>query len=271
MGVEKPMRKILSGVPATAFLTALARNEATEDPNIDFMDEYAKRFAELCPSGIRSITRGTIGLSTAITRSRIIDELINEVLLDPSVNCFVNLGAGFDARPYRLQGLSRIRSIEIDLPEILECKEATLSEEDSPGELSRVPCDLTNLDQLAGVLAEHCRGAKVLLLSEGLLTYFPTSFVSDLASLIVRCNIVSSWITDVMTIQSAEYLSLVSRQEGFGDIEMFGLQDLEVFESNGWNCDRYFPLPSAHSAPSSDLGVASSTRIIDGVIQLRRL
>ena len=265
------MRSISSGVSATAFLTALARNEATEDPNIEFADHYAKRFAELCPPGIRSITRGTIGLSTAVARSRIIDELITEALRDSLVDCFLNLGAGFDSRPYRLDELCRIKSIEIDLPEILEFKEAILPEGESPGELRRVSCDLSNLDELANALTSHCCGTNVLLISEGLLTYFPTSFVSDLATWIFRLNIVSNWIADVITIPSAEHLSLMSRQQGFRNIEMYGLQDLEVFESHGWRCDRYLPLPSARSIRTREPGVAFSKRIIDGVIQLSRL
>ncbi|MEU6238939.1 hypothetical protein, partial [Kitasatospora sp. NPDC047058] len=53
-------------VPATAFLTALARAGATAGPRGLLHDPYAERFAVHCPAAIRRVTRHTAGTSSLV-------------------------------------------------------------------------------------------------------------------------------------------------------------------------------------------------------------
>jgi len=56
----------------------------------------------------------------------------------------VNLAAGLDTRPYRVQLPASLKRIEVDLPEILAYKEESLKTEKPACRLERVRADLSN-------------------------------------------------------------------------------------------------------------------------------
>ena len=54
----------------------------------------------------------------------------------------INLAAGLDSRPYRIQLHTSLRWIEIDLPAMLNYKQEVLADERPLCALERVPLDL---------------------------------------------------------------------------------------------------------------------------------
>ncbi len=251
-------------VSITAYLTALARAEATEDPSSDFNDEFAARFAELCPAWILSITRDTAGRSVTAARTSIIDRMIGEVLERDEIDVCVNLGAGFDSRPFRLDWPPGCRIIEIDKPSVLDVKDRLLPTTASCASVERVRCDVTDLDALVGLLADRIRTGRLLVVSEGLLPYFDQSYVSSLAVQLTRLSTSAWWICDVLSEESASRLSRASRSADVA-LDMVGMQDLRAFEVNGWLCDALTLLPSAH-VPTGRLRSATSATTTTSVV-----
>ncbi|GAA2803933.1 class I SAM-dependent methyltransferase [Kitasatospora sp. CM 4170] len=258
-------------VPATAFLTALARAEATADPRSGLRDPYAEHFAAHCPAAIRRVTRHTAGTSSLVTRTVAVDGLLTGLFAEraadpvgPPWEVCVNLGAGFDARPYRLAWPAHCRVIEIDCAPVLDLKDRLLPTAAAPVPVERLRCDLRDLTALAGLLRPRTAGRRVLLLAEGLLTYLPEAQVRALAAELA--GIGDAWICDVLSVASAGGLTAAARTAGT-PLTMHGLADLTPFEATGWRCDHLDLLPTAQLSPRPG---ATTGLLPDSVLRLRR-
>ena len=62
---------------------------------------------------------------SVVIRTRVIDSFVQQ-LIAGGVETVINLGAGLDTRPYRLDLPASLRWIEVDLPQIIDLKEARL-------------------------------------------------------------------------------------------------------------------------------------------------
>jgi O-methyltransferase involved in polyketide biosynthesis len=112
----------------------------------------------------------------------------------------VNLAAGLDARPYRMQLPSSLKWIEVDLPEILAYKEELLKAEKPVCRLERVRLDLSNAEirrSLFGRLAGEA--TKALVITEGLLIYLRGQDVSVLAEDFRSFPAFTRWVLDIVS------------------------------------------------------------------------
>ena len=113
-----------------------------------FMDTHAKavfdRFSDLRFPNI-----------TNATRTRIIDDWLRDRLLADPEQLIILLGAGFDARAFRLPGG---RFIEIDEPGLIAEKDRVLPAAKAPQPLTRIPIDFATerlADKLQAIEGEH--------------------------------------------------------------------------------------------------------------------
>ncbi|MBS2963479.1 class I SAM-dependent methyltransferase [Actinocrinis puniceicyclus] len=259
-------------LPATAYLTAVARAEATLDPACDLVDEYAARFAELCPPSVRAITAHTGGLSVVAARTTTIDAMLTRALERRAPGVFVNLGAGFDARPYRLDPGAwppGCRVVEVDVASILDVKDRLLPPAEAAVPIERVRCDLRFLGDLDRALRPRTEGERLLLLAEGLLTYLPEPQLAGLARTLAGFGASASWICDALSTDSARVLTRASRGAG-SKLTMYGLTDVRAFEENGWRCEDISLLPTARVQRSAGPGVGATSQLPDCVLSLRR-
>ncbi|MFD8143670.1 class I SAM-dependent methyltransferase [Streptomyces sp. NPDC059708] len=254
-------------VPATAFLTALARARATAGPDGAPLDPYADRFARHCPDSVVRATRHTAGTSVVIARTLLIDRLLSGLLAAGPWEVCVNLGAGFDARTHRLDWPGPVRVVEIDAAPVLDLKDRLLPAASAPVPVERLRCDLRDPAALAGLLRPRTAGRRTLLLAEGLLTYLPADRVRALAAVLGEtAGPGGAWICDVLSPASARTLTAAARAART-DLTLHGLPDLTAFESAGWRCERLEPLPTARP-PLRATGTAR--QLPDGVLQLTR-
>jgi len=110
----------------------------------------------------------------------------------------VNLAAGLDTRPYRMQWPASLKWIEVDLPEILAYKEELLKAQKPACTLERVRADLSNAEirrSLLGRLAGEA--TNVLVITEGLLIYLRAEEVSALAEDLKRFAVFKRWVLDI--------------------------------------------------------------------------
>ena len=132
-----------------------------------------------------------------VTRTKLIDDLITDAVHN-GCDRVINLAAGFDTRPYRLELPAGIAWIEADLPEIIDEKQRLLTGETAQCRLSRVAVDLADESSRGAFLADATSGARdTLVITEGLLLYLNEHQVRALAHDLHRPEI-RWWITDVI-------------------------------------------------------------------------
>lgn len=172
-----------------------------------------------------------------IARTYAFDGIICEQLAQ-GVDLVVNLAAGLDARPYRMDLPSSVRWVEVDLPEILDYKERILSGENPKCELERVRMDLADAEarrELFERLAS--KAARALVISEGLLPYLSEEGVGALAGDLARPKSFQRWVFEMM---SPGLLKMVQKNthEQFGDsvarLQFAPANGPDFFSNHGW-------------------------------------
>jgi methyltransferase (TIGR00027 family) len=132
-----------------------------------------------------------------ITRTYLIDEFVRAEV-QRGADMVVNLAAGLDSRPYRMQLPPSLHWIEVDLPEILTYKEAILRDEKPVCTLERIRLDLSDLAARRRLFADFAaRARRVLVITEGLLIYLTSDAVAELAKDLAAPVSFHSWILDL--------------------------------------------------------------------------
>jgi methyltransferase (TIGR00027 family) len=124
------------------------------------------------------------------------------------VDLVVNLAAGLDTRPYRMELPASLRWVEVDLPDMIRYKESSLDGETPVCSLERIALDLADREarrDLLGRLAS--RGHRGLVLTEGLLIYLEPQQVGDLASDLAAATALRDWVTDLSSPGLLRWLS----------------------------------------------------------------
>ena len=188
---------LIRNVSDTARWVAFYRAEESSRPDAVFSDPYARRLA-----GERGEQIARSGPFTGknswpfVARTYLFDRIIQEQI-QQGVDMVVNLAAGLDARPYRMDPPSGLKWIEVDLPEILAHKEEILGDEKPICALERVRLDLSDVAarrQLFHDLGR--RTTRALIVTEGLLTYLTEDEVGALARDLAAPPSFHSWLLD---------------------------------------------------------------------------
>lgn len=189
---------LIRNVSDTALWVAVYRAQETERPDAHFRDPFARRLAgERGEQIARSMSHGRDNAWSMITRTCLADDLIYGQIKE-GVDMVINLAAGLDSRPYRMQLPSTLKWIEIDLPEILAYKTEILRDETPVCSLERIPLDLSNAPARRELFADLSRRAnKILINSEGLLIYLNRDDVAGLAKDLAAPATFQSWILDL--------------------------------------------------------------------------
>jgi methyltransferase (TIGR00027 family) len=142
---------------------------------------------------------------SVVMRTCIIDDFVRWAIAD-GVDTVLNLGAGLDTRPYRMDLPESLVWIEADYPSVIEFKEEKLKEETPRCRLERVKVDLADAaarrPMLAGV---NARAKKMLVLTEGVVLYLSEEEVGSLADDLKATTQVQYWVTEYFDPQVAKY------------------------------------------------------------------
>src|SRR6266487_4750761 len=161
----------ISSVSDTARWVAMYRAMESERPDALFHDPYARRLAG--PAGqqiLASMPQGRRWAWPMIVRTAVMDEIIMRVARDEGLDTIVNLAAGLDARPYRLDLPSQLHWIDVALEGILSYREGALAGERPRCRVEFVRADMTDQAARRALFQRVGAGAKrALVISEGLL------------------------------------------------------------------------------------------------------
>jgi methyltransferase (TIGR00027 family) len=203
---------LIRDISDTARWVAAYRARETERPDAVFRDPYARALAgERGEQIARAMPFAEKNSWPFVARTYLFDRFIaKEVALGTDV--VLNLAAGLDTRPYRMTLPPELRWIEVDLPEILDYKEAVLADAKPACRLERVRIDLSNQDARRGLFARVGGSARrALVLCEGLLIYLMAAEVGALAADLAATPHVERWIVD---IQSPGLLKMLAEKTG---------------------------------------------------------
>lgn len=195
-----PKTPLLRSVSDTALLVAYHRAMETKRPDALFRDEIAVRLSEGRGEEIaRKLTYGRRMAWTTIVRTLLIDDIVRR-LVDGGVDGVVNLAAGLDARPYRLQLPRSLRWIEVDLPAMVRDKTEALAGQTPVCQLERVAVDLADAGARRAFFSRIASELRnVLVITEGLLVYLPPDTVGQLADDLAAQPAIRHWATDLAT------------------------------------------------------------------------
>ena len=194
---------LIRNVSDTARLVAVDRAVETERPDALFRDPFARRLAG--ERGARIAKSNPLGGSKSgvgwpiVTRTYVIDRMIQAHIAQGG-DAVINLAAGLDTRPYRMDMPSSLQWIEVDLPEILAHKEEILRGEKPVCSLERVRLDLSDVPARREFFARVGRQSrKALVITEGLVVYLSSDEVSLLAQDLSAQPSFRSWIVDLVS------------------------------------------------------------------------
>src|SRR5471030_2653313 len=173
---------LIRDVSDTARWMAVYRARESDREDAAFRDPFARALAgERGERIAASLKFGEDNAWSFIARTYLFDRYVARVVKH-GADMVVNLAAGLDTRPYRMELPASLRWVEVDLPDILDYKEEILGDAKPVCELERVRLDLSNEDGRRGLFADLGRRAKhVLVIAEGLVVYLMPDAVASLA------------------------------------------------------------------------------------------
>jgi methyltransferase (TIGR00027 family) len=186
----------ITHVSDTARWTALHRATESARPDALFSDPLAERLAgEQGRAIVARVPRSSRNGWWLVARTKIIDDAIANAIAG-GCDRVLNLAAGLDTRPYRLELPSELTWVEADLPRLLEEKAQALADQAPRCRLTRTAVDLADPHARNAFLDDALDGAtKALVLTEGLLMYLEERDVVALSAAIKRPE-VAWWMLD---------------------------------------------------------------------------
>jgi methyltransferase (TIGR00027 family) len=235
---------LIENVSDTAFWIAHYRGLESERTDALFHDPLAFRLAGDHGRKIARAMPGAAFTSWAVVmRTCIIDDYIRFAITE-GVDTVLNLGAGLDTRPYRMDLPSSLVWIEVDYPDIIAFKEERLQNESPRCRLSRLKRDLANKTEREQVLADaNARAKKILVLTEGVVPYLSEEDVASLAGELKSLDRVAYWVVDYISPIASKYRPRQMKRKLQNAPFKFEPEDWSgFFERHGWRSKemRYF-------------------------------
>ena len=234
----------IAHVSDTALWVAYYRHMESERPDAIFNDPYARMLSGEKGEAIVNAMRSGRQMAWAmIVRTKVFDEVILELIATEGVDLVINLAAGLDARPWRLDLPAALRWVDVDFPDMLEYKASRLRNEVPHCRYEAVATDLADPTTRAGVFARISgRATRTLVLSEGLLIYLHADEVASLARDLATIPSARWWLMDLASPRLLKWMTRSWAKQGKMGTAEFRFAPAEgtaFFASHGWSEARF--------------------------------
>jgi methyltransferase (TIGR00027 family) len=252
---------LIADVSDTAFWIAHYRAAETKRADALFRDPLAGLLAgERGEKIARSMPMSFWTAWTVVMRTCIIDDFIRWAIAD-GADTVLNLGAGLDTRPYRMDLPESLTWIEADYARMIEYKNERLSGEKPHCRLAGVRVDLADAAERRRVLASvDARTRKMVVLTEGVVPYLTREQVGLLADDLRTLQHAHYWIAEYLAPESMPYLSRgpFGRHMQNAPFKFAPNDWFCFFREHGWRSReiRYFMEESVRRKRAMDLPVA---------------
>lgn len=228
---------LIRNISDTALWVAVYRARESERPDALFRDPFARRLAGDRGEQIASeMEAGMRHEWPYAARTFCFDQIVKEQVAS-GADTVLNLAAGLDTRPFRMELPESLKWIEVDLPAMIDYKEEILGGETPHCDLERVRLDLTSREARRELFQRFGGGAsKVLILTEGLLAYLTRDEVTELGRDLAAQTSFSDWAIDLCSPGLLKMLQKnLGALEKAGSPLKFGPEEgPEFFTTSGW-------------------------------------
>lgn len=241
---------LIRNVSDTALWIAAYRAQETARPDAAFRDPLARRLAGDRGAAMVAATPNSATMALAMTaRTSAIDRLIHHAIAK-GIDTVINLGAGLDTRPYRMDLPSSLRWIEVDFPHLISYKNEMLVTEKPVCTIQRIAADLSRSAErriLFQQLGAETKNA--LIITEGVIPYLTSEQAASLAKSLYSMPTFQYWIMDYRqgNLRNNSYvrkLQKIVKNTPFRFTEKY---PLEFFSRRGWFVNENVPmLEEAH-------------------------
>lgn len=178
----------------TALLTAGWRAMESSRSDALFHDPLAAGLAG--ERGLRIARTRPEGAWVVAIRTVLIDAFLQSAI-SSGIDTVINLGAGLDTRPYRMHLPSSLHWVEVDYPDLIQGKTASLSSEVPACSIERIGVDLAEGDARRRLFDRiWTTSERAMVLTEGVLGALSVDEAGDLADELHSQPGCESWVLD---------------------------------------------------------------------------
>jgi methyltransferase (TIGR00027 family) len=187
----------ITHIADTALWVATYRALESQRPEALFHDPLADRLAgERGRNIAASMPYPRIMAWALVIRTVAIDELIKRAL-SLGVDAVINLGAGLDTRPYRMDLPATLRWIEVDFPQMIAYKAEKLEGQRPVCRLDRIGADLSDIPLRRSIFQSiGSEAQRALIITEGVLAYLTAAESGELSRDLFAVPSFRYWIQD---------------------------------------------------------------------------
>src|SRR6476620_815035 len=157
----------IRNVSDTALWVATYRAMETERADALFHDPYARRLGGARGQAIvEALPDGSQTSWPLVVRTSVMDDIVLR-LVRGGAKTVLNLAAGLDARPYRLDLPADLRWLHVDMPEMLGYFRERMAGETPRCQLEFIAADLRDAQTRRDVFAHAATQGPVLVITEG--------------------------------------------------------------------------------------------------------
>ncbi len=194
------MEPLIRNIADTARWVAIFRAEESERPDAIFHDPYARRLAgkrgEQIADAIEFMKKNSWSF---VARTFLFDEYIKQHV-ELGYDMIINLAAGLDTRPYRMDLPASLKWVEVDFPEMISYKSTIMADEKPHCELQSIPLDLSEIKARFALFKQlGDRSHNALIVSEGLIGYLDEVEAGALAKDLAAQPSFKRWVLDLMS------------------------------------------------------------------------
>ena len=184
-------------VSDTALWVAWYRAQESQRPDAVFRDPLASKLAGERGRAIAASMPSQQQFAFAmVVRTVAIDRLLEQSIRS-GVDMIINLGAGLDTRPYRMNLPSKLRWVEVDHESLIRYKNEQLKGETPVCGVERLACDLARDEDRVGLLRRlGSRTKNALVVTEGLISYLTRDQAARLSGDLLAVPSFRYWIQD---------------------------------------------------------------------------
>lgn len=235
---NEQMNEQINDATDTALWVAHYRAVETERPDALFRDPLAKVLVGERGKSIATHMKqmGNYTQWAVISRTLVIDRFISK-LLSEGVDTVLNLGAGLDTRPYRMDLPAHLTWIEVDHPKIIDLKNERLKGETPKCHLQRLAMDLADGERRREFLNKiNAAGRKIAVLTEGVIPYLSPEQVRELAEDLKAQPHIACWIAEYLSPESYKHLQRRLRNQKMKNAPFLFYPDdwMGFFEKSHW-------------------------------------
>jgi methyltransferase (TIGR00027 family) len=234
-------------VSDTAIWVAHYRAVESERPDALFRDDLAGVLAGPRGREIADSVRRPSPFSqwSVVIRTVLIDGIIQKLVSD-GVDMVINLGAGLDTRPYRMNLPETLHWVEVDYANIIDHKHRLLRSEKPGVNLERIVLDLSDIEQRRELFSRlNAKAQNTLVLTEGVVPYLKEDQVASLAKDLHAQKNIHWWIAEYYSPQIYFHFKTRQRRVQMKNAPFcfFPANWFDFFRAYGWEPSdvRYLP------------------------------